>query len=360
MVKWQMVLIGTAGYLLASGVARADAVDDALNAEIKRQNIPGIAISVVRDGKVARLSGYGIANLELGVPVTPDTVFQTGSTGKQFASLAVLMLQADGRLSIEDPLSKFFPDVPKNWSDIRLRHLLSHTSGLDDNDAQYDLQRTMSTAALRRLHYKTPKTRAAGIKWAYSNVGYQLLGMVIEKVTGAPYHRFMDARIFKPLDMTATRDNSEADIIPNRAAGYEREGGKTGAPLKNQSWVSPTFNRTADGSTYISARDYAKYLAAMDTLSSAMKPLWDKATAPLVKVAPNSPISYGMGWFVATVDGVPIQYHTGSWQGFRAVIIRYPTRKAGVAMLMNSDVPDRWALIGKVVKSVLPDVPLEP
>jgi D-alanyl-D-alanine carboxypeptidase len=345
---------------IMSSIARADSIDDAIQAEMRRQDIPGMAIGVMQEGKITRLSGYGMANLEHQVPVTPNTVFQTGSTGKQFASLAILMLEKEGKLSTEDKLSKYFPDVPKSWADTRLKHLLSHSAGLDDNDAMYDIQRTMTSDALRKMNYKNPKRRAAGKAWAYSNVGYHLLGMVIEKVTGAPYHRYLDAHIFKPLGMTATRDISEEDIIPNRASGYERKDGKLGAPLENQSWVSSTFNHTADGSTYITARDFGTYLMALDAPPANLKPLWEKARTPVIAVELGKSETYGMGWFLATVDGVPIRFHTGSWQGFRAYIVHYPTKNAGMVMLVNSDIPERWPLLKIVTKAALPGMPTPP
>jgi D-alanyl-D-alanine carboxypeptidase len=338
----------------------AEAGDDAIIAEMKRLNVPGAAVAVVRDGKVVRVSGFGMANLENNIPVTADTAFQTGSTGKQFASLAILMLEKDGKLSIDDPLSKFFPDTPKTWRDIKLKHLLSHTSGIEDDDKLFDFTRTLTPDELRKLNFKSPKPRKAGAGWSYSNSGYQLIGLVIEKVTGAPFHDFFTARIFKPLGMTATRGISEADIIPNRASGYERKDGKLENPLKNQAWVSPTFNATADGSTYISARDFASYMAAMDDPNSPMRPLWDKAMTPVIKIDPKASVSYGLGWFTATVDGTPIEYHGGAWQGFRANIIHYPTLKTSIVMLFNSDLPDRNALPYVILKNALPGLPTPP
>jgi CubicO group peptidase (beta-lactamase class C family) len=341
--------------------ARADPGDGAIVAEMQRQNVPGAAIGVVRDGKVVRVSGFGIANLEHNIPVTPGTLFQTGSTGKQFAALSILMLEKDGKLSVEDPLSKFFPDTPKSWADIRLKHLMSHSSGIEDNEALFvDLTRTFTPEALRKLLFKSPKPRKAGAGWSYSNSGYQLIGLVIEKVTGAPYHDFFAARIFKPLGMTSSRGISEADIIPNRASGYEHQQGKLGFPLKNQAWVSQTFNATADGSTYVTARDFATYLATMDNPNSPMRPLWDKAMKPVLKIGPNSAASYGYGWYVATVNGTPIEYHGGAWQGFRAYIIHYPTLKTSIVMLFNSDIPEQYALTSVILNSVLPSLPLPP
>jgi CubicO group peptidase (beta-lactamase class C family) len=260
-------------------------------------------------------------------------------------------------ISVEDPLSKFFPDTPKTWRDIKLKHLLSHTAGIEDNDKLFDLTRTLTNSALLKILFKSPKPRAAGVGWSYSNSGYQLLGLVIEKVTGAPYHDFLDARIFKPLGMAATRGISEADVIPNRASGYERKDGKLGNPLQNQAWVSPTFNATADGSTYITARDFATYLAVMDDPASPMRPLWDKALKPVMRIGANATASYGFGWFTATVKGTPIEFHSGSWQGFRANIIHYPTLKTSIVMLFNSDLPDRNALPAVILKSALPGLP---
>lgn len=331
--------------------------DDAIIAEMKRQNVPGGAVGVARDGKVVRVSGFGMASLEHNIPVTADTIFQTGSTGKQFATLAILMLEKDGKLNIEDPLSKYFPDTPKTWHDIKLKHLLSHTAGIEDDDTLFDLTRTPTPDALRKLIFKLPKPRSAGAGWSYSNSGYQLIGLVIEKVTGAPFHDFFAARIFTPLGMTATRGISEADIIPNRASGYEHKDGKLGNPLKNQAWVSAIFNATADGSTYITARDFATYLAAMHDPNSPMRPLWDKAVKPVMKAGPKATAFYGFGWFVTTVNGTPIEYHGGSWQGFRAYIIHYPTLKTSIVMLFNSDIPEKNVLFSVVLKSALPGLP---
>lgn len=346
--------------LAAAPGARADALDDAVSSELKRQTIPGLAIGIEQDGKITRLSGYGSANLEWQVPVTPDTLFQTGSTGKQFTSLAILMLQQEGKLSIDDPISKYFPDVPASWADIRLRHLLSHSSGLDDDYAGVDLQKTLPWDQVRQLIYKMPKTRPAGAKWSYCNAAYMMLGMVIEQLTGAPYHAYFTSHIFKPLGMMATRDISEADIIPGRASGYEREDSKIAAPLKNQAWVSATFNHTADGSTYITARDFTAYLAAMDVPNPPFAALWAKAKAPMIKVDPEKPTYYGMGWFTVAVGDTPIEYHSGSWQGFRAYIIHWPKQKTGVAVLVNSDIPEPAALFDKVMAAAVPGLPVPP
>ncbi|HEX4848444.1 MAG TPA: serine hydrolase domain-containing protein [Novosphingobium sp.] len=350
-------------WLISLGLAaplRADAIEDAINAELRRQDIPGLAVAVVERGRVVRLSGHGLANLEHRVPVTPDTVFQGGSTAKQFTALGILLLAADGKLALDDPLSRYLPDVPRRWRDISLRHLMVQTSGLGEDPPRADYQRSPAQADLRRLFYTTPKTRPAGAAWAYSNTGYAMLGMVIEKVTGQPYHRFLEQRLFRPLGMTATTGINEAAIIANRAAGYEREGGKLGAPLRNQAWVSQVFNSTADGSTYITARDFATFLAALDNPPAQFAPHFAQIVKPVAPIAKDSAVSYGFGWFVTRIDGREVLFHSGSWQGFRVHMIRYPQQQTSVVMLANSDIPERAALVRAVLGAVLPGMPAPP
>jgi CubicO group peptidase (beta-lactamase class C family) len=185
-----------------------------------------------------------------------------------------------------------------------------------------------------------------------------MLGMVIEKVTGQPYHRFLEQRLFGPLGMTATIGINEAAIIANRAAGYEHQGGKLGAPLRNQAWVSQTFNSTADGSTYITARDFATYLAALDRPPAQFAPHFAQIVKPVAPIAKDSPVSYGFGWFVTRIDGRPVLYHSGSWQGFRVHMIRYPEQQTSVVMLANSDIPERAALVKAVLGAALPGLPV--
>jgi CubicO group peptidase (beta-lactamase class C family) len=339
---------------------RADPLDDAIAAELARQDIPGLALAVVERGKVVRLSGHGLANIEHRVPVTPDTVFQAGSTAKQFVSIGILMLASEGKLSLDDPLAKFLPDIPRQWHDIRLRHLMAHSSGLGEDPPGVNYQLSPDSAALRRIFYRTAKLRPAGKGWGYSNTGYAMLGLVIEKLTGQPYHRFLDTRLFAPLGMKATRAITEAEIVPNRAAGYEHEGGKLGAPLRNQAWVSQSFNSTADGSTYITARDFAAFLAALDDPPAALAPHFAEMVRPVIPIEPNSPVSYGYGWFVTTIGGRAVQYHSGSWQGFRVHMVRYPEQQVSLVFLVNSDLPERRALVETVIKAVLPGYPVPP
>jgi len=195
-------------------------VDDFVQAEMQKQRIPGVSLAVVKNGQIILAKGYGYANVEHNVPVKPETIFQSGSIGKQFTATAVMMLVAEGRINLDEKISKYLGDVPDSWQNITVRHLLTHTSGLTDYPGDFDFRRDYTEAELlKRAQAITPGFKP-GEKWQYSNLGYVTLGILIHKVTGQFYGDFLQERIFKPLGMTTTRIISEADIVLNRAAGY--------------------------------------------------------------------------------------------------------------------------------------------
>ena len=314
--------------------AARDAVDDFVEAEMAKQSIPGLALLVSRGGQIIRAQGYGFANVELQVPVKPETIFQSGSMGKQFTATAVMMLVEEGKIGLEDPLSKYFPDAPAFWQQVTIRELLSHTAGFTDYPKDFDMRKDYTEAEALKMVESIPPAFPPGTSWSYSNLGYLTLGILIHKVSGLFYGDFLEERIFRPLDMRTTRVISEADIVPNRAAGYRLVKGE----LKNQEWVSPTVNTTADGSLYFSIIDLAKWDAALYTQKllqrSSLNEMWTVAT--LKNGKPNSG-EYGFGWFVETKQGHPVVEHEGAWQGFETVISRYLDDKLTVVVLTNLD-----------------------
>jgi CubicO group peptidase (beta-lactamase class C family) len=314
--------------------AARDAVDDFVEAEMAKQSIPGLALLVSRGGQIIRAQGYGFANVELQVPVKPETIFQSGSMGKGFTATAVMMLVEEGKIGLEDPLSKYFPDAPAFWQQVTIRELLSHTAGFTDYPKDFDMRKDYTEAEALKMVESIPPAFPPGTSWSYSNLGYLTLGILIHKVSGLFYGDFLEERIFRPLDMRTTRIISEADIVPNRAAGYRLVKGE----LKNQEWVSPTVNTTADGSLYFSIIDLAKWDAALYTQKllqrSSLNEMWTVAT--LKNGKPNSG-EYGFGWFVETKQGHPVVEHEGAWQGFETVISRYLDDKLTVVVLTNLD-----------------------
>jgi len=308
----------------------ADKVSGFVNEYLKKNQIPGCAVMVRHDGKVALCQGYGVANVEHGVRVTPQTVFQSGSVGKQFTAMAIMMLIEEQKLALEDPISKYLA-VPENWSAIRVRHLLTHTSGLGDYPESFSLQRDYTEDELLKMITAQPLGFAPGEKWRYSNLGYVTLGILIHKISGEFWGDFLKERIFVPLGMRHTRAISEADIIPDRAAGYVLKD----AALKNQQWVSPTVNNTADGSLYFTVEDLAKWDQALDTRKLISRARYEQMWTP-VKLNNDITAPYGFGWRIAKTDsGHGVLEHGGAWQGFASYIVRYPDDQLTVAVLCN-------------------------
>ncbi len=310
----------------------SDPVDNWVQSEMIKQHIPGLSLLVAREGKVIRAQGYGMANVELQVPTKPETIFQSGSVGKQFTATAVMMLVEEGKIGLEDPLTKYFPDAPASWKQITIRELLSHTAGFTDYPKDFNMRKDYTETELLKIVEQIPLAFPPGAKWSYSNLGFLTLGIVIHKVTGKFYGDFLQERIFRPLGMSTTRIISEADIVPNRSAGYRLVKGD----LKNQNWVAPTVNTTADGSLYFSILDLAQWDAALYTekllKQSSLEQMW--TVAKLNNGKPNSG-HYGFGWFIETKKGRRVVEHEGAWQGFETQISRYLDDKLTVVVLTN-------------------------
>jgi CubicO group peptidase (beta-lactamase class C family) len=319
--------------LAAASPVAADSVDDYVRAEMAKRKIPGVSVAVVRDGALAKAEGYGFANVELGVPASADTVYQSGSTGKQFTAAGILLLAEAGKLSLDDRLSKHFPDAPAAWHRITIRHLLTHTSGLKDYEGQrdVDLRKDYDEAALLAVMMGLPLQFEPGTQWSYSNSGYLILGLLTSKLAGKHWSDFQAERLFRPLGMTTTRVISESDIVKNRAAGYELD---AKGELKNQEWVAPSLNRCADGALYFTVKDLAAWDLALRK-RAFLKPASFEAWWTPVRLASGTTFQYGFGWGIAEQRGQKLIEHGGSWQGFRAAIARYPDQELTVAVLAN-------------------------
>ncbi len=305
-------------------------IDTYIKAEMQRQQIPGLSLAVVRNGKIALVKSYGFSNVEHQVTVKPETVFQSGSIAKQFTATAVMVLVEEGKLSLDDKISKYFTDAPESWKSITVRHLLTHTSGMGDYPPDFDTRRDFTEDEYLAIIKAIPLAYRTGAKWDYSNLGYVTLGILIRKVTGKFYGDFLVERVFQPLGMTTARVISEADIVPNRAAGYRLVNGE----LKNQQWVSPSTNTTADGSLYLTILDLAKWDAALNT----DKPLKQTSLAQMwtpIKLDDGARKAYGFGWGTDEIHNRRIVYHGGAWQGFKSFITRFPDDKLTIIFFAN-------------------------
>lgn len=321
--------------------SRLAAIDDFVHHEMAGQRIPGLELGIYSRGRILLAQGYGLANFELKVPVKPETVMQSGSVGKQFVSAAVMMLVEEGKISLDDSITKYFPDAPATWKPILIKNLLSHTSGLSEYESgdrtgpngSFYLRLDFTEDELAKKVEALPIEWSPGEKWDYRNTNYLLLGIVIHKITGMPYPEFLSQRIFKPLGMTSTRLISDRDIIPDRAAGYEID---RNGDLKNQTWVSPTFNSTADGALYFNVLDLSRWDEALYGTKllkqSSLDRIW--SVYPLNDGKPNS-AGYGFGWVIGAQDGHKRIEHGGAWQGFTCRISRYPDDGLTIVVLTN-------------------------
>jgi CubicO group peptidase (beta-lactamase class C family) len=333
-IRFLLVAGSALGATPAGAQATLDSVDRYVRAEVARQRIPGLSVAVLRGDSIVLARGYGFANLEHRVPATDSTVYQSGSVGKQFTAAAVVLLAREGKLRLDDPIRRFFPEGPAAWDRVTVRHLLTHTSGIPDyTDSTMDYRRDYTEAQLVELAAGLPLQFRPGATWSYSNTGYAMLGFIVRRVSGEFYGDFLRRRVFEPLGMRTARVISERDIVPNRAAGYSLE---QGAP-KNQEWVSPTLNTTADGSLYLTVLDLARWAIGLNHARVPDRPGLASSWTP-VALSGSGTYPYGFGWMLGEQRGRRRIGHTGAWQGFRTSIQRYPEFDLTVIALANLDV----------------------
>ena len=310
-----------------TSAALADRIDDLVAAQMKRQNIPGVAIAVLKVGRPVKIKGYGFANVETGTLVTPETVFEIGSVSKQFIAAGIMLLKRDGKLGLEDPVRKFIPEAPESWQPITLRHLLTHTSGLV-RESPGPLNPVPATLVAVQAGFAPPLVFAPGDKQQYSNLGYFTLAEVITRVAQQPWPQFIQARIFAPLGMTATRTTTYEEVVPQRANGYVLVDGRPQNAQRIQG-VRPS------GAFLSNIQDLAKWEAALNSdavLTSAERAqMWT-----VVKLNDGSTKDYGFGWEVNKVGTHRQIRHGGSMPGFRTDFSRYPDDGFSVITVGNT------------------------
>lgn len=333
--RWLLIalpLLCLTGLILSPIGVRADALDDYVQAQMQKQHVPGLALEVVQSGKVVKQKGYGLADVERAVPVTSDTVFEIGSITKQFTATAIMMLVDGGKISLDDKISRYQDGLPDAWNGVTIRQLLSHTSGIPDYEGimGYGSYRNVMTAKqVIALAASKPMDFAPGTQWHYSNTGYFLLTLALEKITNQPYIQFVQARILAPLGMTHTRSSEPHDIIPLRAAGYAYENGR----LENRDPIQPTA--TGGAAMLVSTLgDVAKWGAEILTPTLLREKDYDLlwGNTPL---ADGTPSGYGFGWFVAPKHGHRALEHSGGTAGFTCDMLCLPDDRLIVIVLTN-------------------------
>lgn len=296
---------------------------------------PGAAVLVKRDGRVVLRKGYGLADLELGVPIQPDMVFELGSVTKQFTAAAVLMLAEQGKLRLEDEVTKHLPDYPTYGARITIEHLLTHTSGIPSYTGLPEWQplvrKDLPVEELIAVFKDKPLEFPPGEKWSYNNSAYVLLGAIVEKVSGKSYEDFVEQEVFAPLGMTRSRYGHREELVPGRVEGYQPHGDGGYVPAPYLSMTHPY----AAGSLISTVDDLARWdegLAPGKLLSAA------SLERMFTAVPLNSGLStrYGGGWALSELAGRRVIEHGGDIFGFTSWITRVPEEKLLVVVLSNN------------------------
>ncbi len=314
---------------------KAVAVDE-IFVDLTKAGSPGCALGVYRDGKMVYSKGYGLANLEQNVPITPQSVFDIGSTSKQFTAASILLLQKQSKLSINDDVRKYIPELPDYRQKVTILHLLNHTSGLRDYLTLMDLAGihidsvTTDEDALQIVSRQQALNFAPGSDWLYSNTGFFLLSVIVKRVSGKTLREFAGENIFTPLAMTHTQFRDDhTSLIANRAMAYDAKEKAPGYRL-NVSY----FEQTGDGAVHTSVEDLLKWdenfysgqIGGKDFLTEVQEQ---------GKLNTGKVLDYAKGLFIQDYRGLHTVGHGGSWGGYRAELLRFPEQHFSVACLCN-------------------------
>lgn len=318
---------------------------DRVFASYDRPDSPGCAMAVYRNGSIAYAHGYGLASLEHAVPIAPSTVFDLGSTSKQFTGFSILLLERDGKLSIEDDVRKYVTELPDYGTPIRIRHLLTHTSGLRDYLTLWDLagQKTENWTTQEQAVALAARQKALnfspGDEYLYSNTGYLLLAEIVRRVSGKSLKEFAADRIFAPLGMTHTFFlDDHKRVVPHRAVGY--------MPRRDDGFEveMSNYEQIGDGAVQSTVEDLLLWDRNFYEPKVGDAALVAKAQA-VGRLNNGEALTYAAGLTVRSYRGLPVVRHGGSWAGYRAELLRFPSEHTSIACLCNlgSSNPGRLA-----------------
>jgi len=320
-------------------------VEAAVRSHMEKYGIPGVSIAVVRDGEPLLVKGYGFANVELGVCAEPSTIYELASISKTFIATAVMMLAKNDRLRLDDPLSKYIQEIPPDWQRVRVHHLLTHTSGIKEylTIPGFSLREDYSARSLIDLVARQPLDFEPGDEFSYSNTGFCLLGMIIERASGRSFGSFLEERIFEPLAMRSTRVNDPREIIARRASGYTGRFGRKA----NAEFVSPSQLAFADTALVSTVEDLVRWEASLckkDGEPGSLLPQAWRATMWRPRfVKGHRPTNYGYGWYVIDyAQDVVLIAHSGLIQGFSSDFSRFVSKASvlTVIVLTNRELPE--------------------
>lgn len=346
---------------------------DKVFADIEDHKRPGCAVGVIRHGEYILQKGYGLANLEYGLPVTSQTVFRTGSVSKQFTAMAIALLAEEGRLDLDADVRRYLPELRDYGKPVTIRQMVHHVAGMGDYDPDLFRKADGSEFRFGNEDYWTiaefyaavrdvPLRLEPGTRWEYSNLGYFLLSQVVERVSGLSLRRYAENTIFEPLGMSHSMfyDNVN-ELVKNRADGYSKtDDGRYELYMTNLSWVG-------DGGVYTSLDDFIAWDRnwTNNTLGKGEPALIELATTPLPGFETESSEifgehpAYAFGLFVSERDGVKLIGHSGGWVGFSSVYLRFPEKALSVVTFCNStdvSAPERGNTVATIALKMLAQV----
>ena len=338
---------------LAAVGAQADELDDFVHKDRTAKKIPGMVVAVIKEGRVDRVVTSGVANLDLDVPVKRATVFEIGSMTKAFTAELIMMLEEEGKLSVDDKISKYIDDSPEAWKDITIRHLLTHTSGIPN----YTNLKPELILSAKRMTYeemfdlvKDLKLEfAPGEKYSYCNTGYYLLGRIIEKQAEKSYYDYLQQKILLPLEMKDTLPQRPRGVIKNRATGYMYFG--TNPSL--MPYIDPEGAFSA-GNLVSTVDDMAKWDKALLD-GKLLKPETREKMYKITQIK-DGISTYAFGWDVSEVAGHKARQHGGGTGGFSSYILRLPDDKLSVVVLSNLAQVDVASTAREAARIVLPSL----
>ncbi len=324
-----LLLTGNLGVILAQGdVGPLPRIEEYLNTQAEEGLLKG-SVLIAQDGEILLSQGYGMANLAWDNPNTPDTKFRIASITKQFTAMAILLLQERGSLSVQDPICQYLEECPETWQDITIHHLLTHTSGIPDpRVSQEEEMLPIRPYQIIDRFIDEPLDFSPGEEWSYSNSGYQILGYIVEEVSGDSYSKFLQENFFEPLGMADTGyEGALRNIIERYAEGYRND--QTRAAYYDMS------NEFAAGGLYSTVEDLYLWMQALHNGEVVSQESWDMMLEAAVSI--DEETAYGYGLFIDSTDGRSTIGHPGTMPGFQGMQTHWTDDNVTIVILSNFD-----------------------
>jgi CubicO group peptidase (beta-lactamase class C family) len=325
--------------------AQIDSTDIIVRQMMMKQKIVGLSLAVIKNGQPVVNKGYGLANAELNIPVTSETVIRLCSVSKQFFTTAIMKLMQDGKLSIEDSVHKFFPDAPESWRPITIKNLMTHTSGLQREGPAYNNFKIQPDIDIIKSAYNLPLRFKTGEKYEYCNLGYFMLAEIIKQVSGMPWQDYIHNQLFIPAGMNNSYLTDFHRIIPNRAEGYMHRNNE----LVN---ATPMYAIRPSGGFLSTSSDMIKWEKVIREGKIILKKEnWEKLWQPYIKTSDNvdSKKYYGFGWEINEYKGHKLIGHDGANIGFRSDFARYVNDGLSIIILTNTNEADPEAIVNALI-----------